>query len=510
MSSSASISASISMGRVAPFTLMLLLGCQSAGPTMTTGMGGTGGLGGAGGRGGKGGSGVSSGGSGAQAGSDGSGGSAGTGGSAGVGGSAGTGGAGGSAGTGGAGGDPMPGPDGPPGGEMGMPMPPPTAEEPLPPCLRTVQVAANDALAPALTGAMAGDCLVLADGTYSFPEITAKGTAANPIVVRAANTLKALVTTGNVVLQGAAYVVVQGLHFRSSGFIAMGDCDHCRVSRFRVERQETGAEQDWVIVRGTSKYCRVDHNDIGPQRSVGNMIMLSGVGPQVVQYTRIDHNYFHDVTYGGGNGWELIRAGLSGWTFSKAFTVIERNLFYRGDSDPETISVKSSDNIIRYNTMRATAGQFTLRHGNRTQVYGNYILGDGRGSTGMRVYGGGHKIYNNYMAGLAHRHPDRFGQQHRHHRRADRPQADLRHRRAVQHRRGRPHRHRQQQAAATPEHHRRVQHRHHRPDRRRPGAVDGQHRGGGQMTKVGDLFRLAPGSPALDAADAGPKGCSLS
>ena len=59
--------------------------------------------------------------------------------------------------------------------------------------------------------------------------------------------------------------------------------------------------------------------------------------------------------------------------------------------------MKSSDNIVRYNTMRATAGQFTLRHGNRTQVYGNYILGDGRGNTGFRVYGGGHKIYNNYI-----------------------------------------------------------------------------------------------------------------
>jgi hypothetical protein len=131
------------------------------------------------------------------------------------------------------------------------------------------------------------------------------------------------------------------------------------------------------------------------------MVMLSGAGPQTVQYTRIDHNHFHDVTYGGGNGWELIRAGLSGWTFSKAYTVIERNLFVRGDSDPETISIKSSDNTIRWNTMRATAGQFTLRHGNRTQVYGNYILGDGRGTSGLRVYGGDHKIFNNYIAGVS-------------------------------------------------------------------------------------------------------------
>ena len=125
-------------------------------------------------------------------------------------------------------------------------------------------------------------------------------------------------------MQGAAYVVVEGLHFRSPGYIKMDDCDHCRISRFRIQRQEAGGEIDWVTVSGTSKYCRIDHNDFGPQRQVGNMIMLSGAGAQIVQYTRIDHNYFHDVTYGGGNGWELIRAGLSGWTFSKAFTVIEQ------------------------------------------------------------------------------------------------------------------------------------------------------------------------------------------
>jgi hypothetical protein len=319
------------------------------------------------------------------------------------------GGSGGSPPAGGAGGsvDPLPPPakpvdGGPPDGNaMPPPLPPPGAEVPLPPCKRTVDVADSAALGTAIGGAQPGDCIVLADGEYTFPNITAKGTEAAPIVIRAANRLKAAVATGNVQMQGAAHVMVEGLHFRSAGFVKMQDTDHGRISRFRIQRQQTGGEIDWVQVTGTSKYCRIDHNDIGPLSAVGNMIQLGGAGPQIVQYTRIDHNYFHDVTYGGGNGWELIRAGLSGWTFSKAFTVIEQNLFVNADSDPETISVKSSDNTIRYNTMRSTAGQFTLRHGNRTSVYGNYILGDGQsGSSGLRVYGGDHKIYNNYIAGV--------------------------------------------------------------------------------------------------------------
>jgi hypothetical protein len=282
------------------------------------------------------------------------------------------------------------------------PLPRPGPEEPLPPCKRTVNVGNSGALATAIGSAQPGDCILLANGDYTFPNISARGTAASPIVIRAANRLQAVVTTGNVQMQRAAYVVVEGLHFRSSGFIKMQDTDHGRISRFRIQRQQVGGEIDWVQVTGTSKYCRIDHNDFGPLNVVGNMIQLAGSGPQIVQYTRIDHNYFHDVTFGGGNGWELIRAGLSGWTFSQAFTVIERNLFVNADSDPETISVKSSDNTIRYNTMRSTAGQFTLRHGNRTSVYGNYILGDGQsGSSGLRIYGGNHKIYNNYIAGVS-------------------------------------------------------------------------------------------------------------
>jgi hypothetical protein len=268
-------------------------------------------------------------------------------------------------------------------------------------CVRTVQAASSADLAQAIMRAMPGDCIVLADGTYTFPTIGVKGTEAQPIVIRAANTLKATVATGDLVLQGAAFVTVQGLMWSGAGTIHLNDCDHCRLSRTRIQRNDSGGGE-WVTVNGTSKYARIDHNDFGPQTHLGNMIQLAGSGPQIVQYTRIDHNFFHDVQYSGGNGWECIRAGLSGWSFSSAFTVIEQNFFLRANNDPETISVKSTDNILRHNTMRATAGQFSLRHGHRTSVYGNYILGDGVAAAGgIRAFDSDHQIYNNYIQGTS-------------------------------------------------------------------------------------------------------------
>ena len=104
------------------------------------------------------------------------------------------------------------------GGDMGTggsgpiePPPPPT--EDLPPCKRTVPVANSGALGPAIDGAMPGDCLVLADGNYTLPSITKKATAAAPIVIKAANTLKAVVASGGFSIADSAYVVVQGLMY---------------------------------------------------------------------------------------------------------------------------------------------------------------------------------------------------------------------------------------------------------------------------------------------------------
>jgi hypothetical protein len=284
----------------------------------------------------------------------------------------------------------------------------PVAGDDLPPCERTVPVTTSATLATAIGGAQPGDCITLADGSYTFPMITAKGTEAAPIVIRAEHVLKALVSSGDVKMQGAAYVVVEGLTFNGQGTIWMTDTDHGRISRFRIQRTESGPQQSfhdlaWITVFN-SKYCRVDHNDFGPQNQHGNMILVTGTEMEplvMAQHTRIDHNHFHDVHFAGGNGWETIRSGADTYSFTSAFTVIEQNLFVKDANDPEVVSIKSSDNIVRSNTIRASVGQFVLRHGNRNELSANYVLADGEGGAmGLRINGGQHKIFNNYVEGV--------------------------------------------------------------------------------------------------------------
>src|SRR5205814_1516154 len=142
------------------------------------------------------------------------------------------------------------------------------------------------------------------------------------------------------------------------------DSPYCRLTRTRIEpaKDKGGA---WVNMQGKTHHVRIDRNDMGNKTVPGNMVQTGvDVPGQVVQYIRIDHNLFHDVHFGGGNGWETIRAGYSHVAPSKGFITIEYNLFRAANGDPETISVKSSDDIVRYNTMRGTNGQICLRHGN--------------------------------------------------------------------------------------------------------------------------------------------------
>ncbi|HEY2510425.1 MAG TPA: polysaccharide lyase 6 family protein [Polyangiaceae bacterium] len=272
------------------------------------------------------------------------------------------------------------------------------AGDALPPCKRVVNVSSTSTLNTAISAAAAGDCITLADGDYAFNTVGSKGTAANPIVIRAKNLGKATVSTKNLALSGAAYVVVQGLLYTSSEGVSLANCDHCRLTRNTFHINETGPIS-WIQTSGSKGgHNRIDHNELGPKTHEGNLIGLYGSGQTILPYTQIDHNYFHDVGPVVGNGWETIRAGLSGLSHSSGYVTIEYNLFQNTQGDPEVISTKSCDDVVRYNTLRECKGQISIRIGSRNSVYGNYILGNGvAGTGGIRIHGQDHKVYDNYV-----------------------------------------------------------------------------------------------------------------
>ena len=290
-------------------------------------------------------------------------------------------------------------------------------------------------LANAVNASTDGGVFVVENGIYNDFEATFEivATASNPVIIKAE-------TIGGVTLRGeshfvfrkSAFVTLEGFIFDGQGedsLVKLEGCNHIRITRNVFELATTESIK-WVFVGGVwndntypfnfpSHHNRIDHNTFQNKNTPGHYITIDGsfdnTGSEEVyyqsQYDRIDHNHFKDNGPRAINEQESIRIGWSEMSLSSGYTVVEHNLFTECDGDPEIVSVKSCDNIIRNNTFRKSYGTLSLRHGNRNRVESNYFFGDGKpvGTSpagaalytgGIRVYGTDHIIINNYMEGL--------------------------------------------------------------------------------------------------------------
>ncbi|MFC9243793.1 chondroitinase-B domain-containing protein [Streptomyces sp. NPDC057136] len=262
-------------------------------------------------------------------------------------------------------------------------------------------------LQKAIDRAVPGDQIVLANGTYTVPSggaisVSGKhGTADAPITIVAES-------RGGVVLRGergfvfsnASNITVRDFAFRQSTSLEIpAGCTRIRLTRNDFGFTDVGSGFDWVVVRGDD--VKIDRNRFHDKTTEGIFLVVDGPGATAMaQRLSIFRNHFSDHSFAGGNGGESIRLGFSGRALSSANAVVEHNLFERCDGDPEAISVKSSDNTIRYNTIRDSRGGIVLRHGNHSRVEGNYLID---GVNGVRVYGNDHLVVNNYLGGLSDR-----------------------------------------------------------------------------------------------------------
>jgi hypothetical protein len=257
-------------------------------------------------------------------------------------------------------------------------------------------VSSISALQSALNSAVPGDRIQLTDGVYTTTgsiNVTRSGTAASRIVVAAQHVGGAEIRgSAGFSLGAVSYVDISGFRLtHSGGFTIPGNAGHIRFSRNLV--QIAGSTTNWVTVVGSD--AEVDHNTFQNKSTQGVFLQITGPGDHdMAQRAWIHHNYFFHHTFNGSNGGESIRLGLSSRQLASAFATVEYNLFEQANGDSEAISVKSSDNIIRYNTLRDSRGWIVLRHGNRNRVEGNIGLG-----SGIRYYENDHVIVNNLVQG---------------------------------------------------------------------------------------------------------------
>ena len=292
----------------------------------------------------------------------------------------------------------------------------------------------GDDLQNFVNAASAGDIFIVSNGTYNDFEasFTSSGTANNPIIIKA-ETVGGVTLTGesHFTFKKAAHIILEGFVFDGQGdntLVKLEGCNNIRITRNVFELQTTDPIK-WVYIGGywsdntfqyASHHNRIDHNTFQNKDYLGHYITIDGSNDgnsdyRQSQYDRIDHNHFKNNGPRAINEQESIRIGWSEMSMSSGFTTVEYNLFEDCDGDPEIISVKSCDNIIRHNTFRSSYGTLSLRHGNRNHIEGNYFFGEGKpngtytnssGGTsitytgGIRIYGTDHVIVNNYFEGL--------------------------------------------------------------------------------------------------------------
>ena len=281
---------------------------------------------------------------------------------------------------------------------------------------RIVAVHSVAELEEALDEAHPGDVIEMADGDYAnagYVSVARGGVEDHPVTIRAASRGGVTFTgDSHFTFNQVAHVVLEGFVFATTGgtIVKTESSRHIRITR-NVFRADESASGKWVLISGThdlpepmSGHNRIDHNLFEGKDEPGNFITIDGSPPPTAlssQHDRIDHNHFKDNGPRIENEKEAVRVGWSEMSMSSGFTVVESNLFENCDGDPEIVSVKTADNVVRFNTFRRSRGTLSLRHGDRTVVAGNFFFGDGKeGTGGIRLYGDDHLIYNNYFEGL--------------------------------------------------------------------------------------------------------------
>src|SRR5947207_3363664 len=225
---------------------------------------------------------------------------------------------------------------------------------------RTLSVSTSGTLASALASAQPGDRIIVADGVYGTAlKMTRSGTPTAPITIAARDPGQAQLTSPDAIRFGAvSHVVVQGFTFTGDATLDVP----AATAAVHITRNTFSSNKSGNVLTVSADNSEVDHNAFLNKSTAGVYLQISGPGAHgMARNVHIHHNYFFNHHFGGSNGGESIRLGLSGRQHGDAHALVEYNLFEKANGDSEALSVKSSNNIIQYNTFLNSRGTLSLR-----------------------------------------------------------------------------------------------------------------------------------------------------
>ena len=235
------------------------------------------------------------------------------------------------------------------------------------------------ALQSAIDAASPGDVVQLADGTYSGATLRLGGAG---VIVEAQSPGRVTFTGSSSVEVAGNGNTLRGFRFASGGVpgfaVTVTGSDNVLT---QLSFDGYSAQKYVVFVAGSQRNALTWSNLTNKPTTAprGNLVHIDP-DPSVPGYHTIAHNWFHDLPGSGGDfGNEPIRIGNGAQSTYSARTVVEYNLFENtGSGDSEAISVKSRDNVLRWNTMRNNPdAMFVFRNGDDNVAQGNFFIRSG-------------------------------------------------------------------------------------------------------------------------------------
>lgn len=295
---------------------------------------------------------------------------------------------------------------------------------------RIVPVSGSPSLLTAISGARCGDRIVLPSNiTFHTNATISKDCTGLPPLQIVGETIGGPTIVGRFQILGKN-IYIAGLKFkgessnRTAGILLLGNDNFILRNIFEGwgPPETPGSGGNAITAAGSNNEIAYNefHDPVWAQyqiqqppedygREYGpNAIGIRGQGRNM----HVHHNYFHDfppkpgclsvtTCTGGGNHYtwgqnDAIEVGESfGGSAVDSNWIIEYNLIERHRQGHGTIDVKMSRTLVRFNTVRDTAGRIDLRQGANSALVGNTIIG---ASGGIEVAGDNQEILGNVFS----------------------------------------------------------------------------------------------------------------
>lgn len=266
----------------------------------------------------------------------------------------------------------------------------------------------------AINDAKPADVIVMKDGIWTDIAIDFSSLANqnSPITLKAQSSGKVILNGNSTLIFSKPYLIVDGLLFKQgaiskqSSAVVSFNSDNCRLTNTAiVDYNPADYQTDYYWIFFAGSHNQLDHCFMTGKSNMKPVIQNN---EENARYNQVDHCYIKDIPFiANANGREIMRIFGYGHADQPgedgAYFTIEYNLFDHAHGEgTEIVSLKSNYNIVRYNTVIASRGGLVGRRGKYNTFEGNFVLGQNEeGTSGIRVAGPNHRVFNNYIQDVA-------------------------------------------------------------------------------------------------------------